>query len=481
MYNSNCVCVGTAVDPCLNNTLNIAQSAYDCPTTGGQWSLTLTVSGGAAPYVIVGNYTDGSFAGGAFTFNGDDGSNVDILVTDANGCTETYSAFNVLCIKCLYSIEMVGAAQSVCGNQSVSATYLLSDDEDQFPQNGVIIYAIHTNSNPVAGTILGTNTTGIFNFSQLSGAMYGTTYYLSAIAGPDNNGDGVPDLTDPCTKVAVGVPVTFNTGGSLTVTLDDDCNHETGETTVLIFVSGGSPSPYYTLSGTLSGQYTAAQFPQSVVVPDGGTVSINAMDGSACSATGSAYAGPLTCTKYPIELIDFSGKVLNQGNMINWTTGSEVENHHFTLYRSNDGIQFTEIASVAGAGTVFAAKSYSFLDAKAPAGISYYRLSQTDYNGTITTANQLVTLVREGHDLQITAVNPNPTVSDAVISFFNPSNGLAEIRVVDVTGKLIQNKMVNAINGINNVSINLSASPRGVYFVSVTSAHTTVSTKVIKD
>jgi|GEM_PF-2908006 len=464
-------------DPC--GDLVIAQSAYDCQQTGGQWSLTLTVSGGSAPYVIVGNFSNEEFAGGAFTFNGDDGSNVNINITDANGCTESYSASNVLCIKCQYSIETVGLAQSVCGNQSVSATHVLSNDLNQFPDNGVIIYAVHTNPNPVAGNILATNTTGVFNFSQLSGAQYGVTYYISAVAGPDDDGDGLPDLTDPCTKVAAGVPVTFNTGGTLSVDLTDICNHDTGETTVLLTVSGGSPSPYYNISGNVSGQYLPSQFPLSFLVGDGQMVSINATDGSFCSSQGAATAGPFTCEKTPIELLSLNGKALVNGNLISWTTGSEIENDHFSIGRSNDGINYTEIAQIKGSGTTTSATDYDYLDQKSPAGISYYRLTQTDMDGNTTVAG-IVDIDRITNHLGQLHISPIPASEEISISFDLSEAQIVDIRIVDLAGKIIKQISQSAHSGTNNLIISINALSNGIYQLQVGDGNNKISSKFIK-
>jgi len=71
-------------------------------------------------------------------------------------------------------------------------------------------------------------------------------------------------------------------------------------------------------------------------------------------------------------------------NKIEWITSSEINNNHFTLESSNDGIDFSEIVKMDGAGNSSSITLYQFEDYNPK---SYYRLKQTDYNGDYTYSN----------------------------------------------------------------------------------------------
>ncbi|MDR1761849.1 MAG: hypothetical protein LBR55_05310, partial [Bacteroidales bacterium] len=86
----------------------------------------------------------------------------------------------------------------------------------------------------------------------------------------------------------------------------------------------------------------------------------------------------------PVELTQFKAQALTETILVQWETQTETNNEHFTLLRSKQGSQFEAIARIAGAGTTTAMQHYSFTDTKPYAGISYYRLAQTDFNGTTT-------------------------------------------------------------------------------------------------
>ncbi|HWY98326.1 MAG TPA: hypothetical protein VNY36_04490, partial [Bacteroidia bacterium] len=95
-------------------------------------------------------------------------------------------------------------------------------------------------------------------------------------------------------------------------------------------------------------------------------------------------------TGLPIQLMSFTAANTNDAVQLQWATGSEIDNSYFTLSRSTDGVNFTVIATVKGAGKSTTENNYSYIDLSAPAGTNYYRLQQTDYDGTVTTVGTTV-------------------------------------------------------------------------------------------
>ena len=462
------------VDNCAS--LSALEVGYLCESN--TWTYTYQISGGTAPYTVFGDFNGNDLVEGeTITLSGPDGGNFTFTVTDLEGCTVTISRSNVQCVKCTFTIEMNEDEDIACPGESVSGTYTFTDVNEDFPQTGAFIYAIHTGSGSEAGTVLAANATGVFNFSDISGAQYGVTYYLSALAGEDGDGNGVPDYEDnPCVKVAPGVAVTFISPIVITAEYQV-CDQDSGEQAVLYTLSGGMPP--YSVSGDVNGTYNSnAQFTH--LYSDGNTPTISVADASGCNP--ASYIGAaIACSKTDISLVSFTGKVEENANVLNWVTGSEYQNNFFTIARSTDGINFKSLATINGAGTSTSEKYYSYSDKNAPSGVAYYRLSQTDYDGSVTVVEELVVLVRDTHGLSVTSVIPNPTLGESLVSFHNPVNGLVEVRVFDVAGKLIQNKMINAINGLNSVNINLTDSARGVYFVTISSVETVVTTRLIKE
>lgn len=90
----------------------------------------------------------------------------------------------------------------------------------------------------------------------------------------------------------------------------------------------------------------------------------------------------LTCSFLPVEVQDFNGRAHNQTNVLTWNSQSERNNDFYTIDKSEDGIVWSELTKVDGAGNSTSTIDYEFIDIKPFSGKNYYRLSQTDFDGT---------------------------------------------------------------------------------------------------
>ena len=100
----------------------------------------------------------------------------------------------------------------------------------------------------------------------------------------------------------------------------------------------------------------------------------------------SVYLDDVTITEaspqvLPIDLIYFTGHSDIEGNIIEWITGSEFNNDYFTVYRSIDGYNWYKLIDKLGAGTTSVTSYYEVIDEDSRAGVTYYKLKQTDYDG----------------------------------------------------------------------------------------------------
>lgn len=115
----------------------------------------------------------------------------------------------------------------------------------------------------------------------------------------------------------------------------------------------------------------------------------------------------------PIELKKFDAVAKDNKVLLYWETVSEMDNDHFTIEKSINGVDWEFVAQTDGAGTSKEVLSYAVIDDNPFNGVSYYRLKQTDFDGTSTYSEiQVVTINQE-----ITgalSVYPNPT-QDVII------------------------------------------------------------------
>lgn len=93
------------------------------------------------------------------------------------------------------------------------------------------------------------------------------------------------------------------------------------------------------------------------------------------------------CTPLPITLTFFVGSLNTDppgSILLEWETLNETDNEFFTIQRSADAQNFQDIAFMAGQGTSVVPQFYQFLDEQPLPRINYYRLKQTDFDGSFS-------------------------------------------------------------------------------------------------
>ncbi len=159
----------------------------------------------------------------------------------------------------------------------------------------------------------------------------------------------------------------------------------------------------------------------------------------------------------PIELLSFTGRNIPKGNLLEWSTATELNNNYFTLERSRNGVDFFDIAQVAGAGTSLSQLNYNYLDIYAPEGSNYYRLKQTDYDGQFSYSR--IILIRTTKQNAAFSIYPNPSDGNFYITFAD-DNIPASFSIFDAQGRIIKLQQ-QFISGTYKVS--LPGIAQGIY------------------
>jgi len=178
-------------------------------------------------------------------------------------------------------------------------------------------------------------------------------------------------------------------------------------------------------------------------------------------------------------LLSFTGEVLSNGNLLKWSTATEYNNDYFTISRSTDGINFTPVATVDGAGNSSNVLNYNLLDKNAPAGLSYYRLVQTDFNGQ-KSAPVDITLTRGEIKFGITQLMPVPTNANLEVGFASATKNMVTMTIHNVEGKLISTQNVEANTGFNTIRLDVSAYASGVYFITINNGNEVATGRFVK-
>lgn len=172
----------------------------------------------------------------------------------------------------------------------------------------------------------------------------------------------------------------------------------------------------------------------------------------------------LNCNQLPIELIDFNGFAENGFNLLKWTTAVEINNDYFEIEKSLNGVLFEKIAQVTGAGNSNTVKNYEFIDNDDYKGITYYRLKQIDYNGTMSYSS--VVAIKQSLGAEV-SVFPNPTIDKVKMNFVSKEDGTYKVIVSDVSKVIYeQSLVVSRGNQIVNFDY-FTALAKGFYIVQI--------------
>jgi hypothetical protein len=175
----------------------------------------------------------------------------------------------------------------------------------------------------------------------------------------------------------------------------------------------------------------------------------------------------------PIELISFTAEMDGEAVLLKWITASEINNHFFTIERSRDGKEFeivTVVASLAENGFSNDMLNYSTLDTQPLSGLTYYRLKQTDYDGSFA-YSELITLNNEASGIMSFNLFPNPNTGNAfrvAMIGLKPYEPM-ELNIVDFYGKTVYtNRILSDDNGSMQAYVVPSGRFKsGVYMVTV--------------
>ena len=97
----------------------------------------------------------------------------------------------------------------------------------------------------------------------------------------------------------------------------------------------------------------------------------------------------------PVELLYFNSKIEKDGTVLEWSTASEINSDYYSLFRSLDAYDWTELIEIKAAGNSNQVLTYQYLDPYVHWGVTYYKLEQTDFDGTISHSWQPVSVLRD--------------------------------------------------------------------------------------
>ncbi len=296
---------------------------------------------------------------------------------------------------------------------------------------------------PVVVSNLGTATvSGSFNLTAAGESLYGylgttdllPTTFLSAFS---TNAFAAPN-----TLVGTGL-----SAGTNAISL-------TGNTDVCVYV------PSAPCSGTVSACAAIIATGTNWSCEDGAGDQSN--DGGIDFPT-SVPLDP-TVSVLPIELISFKASI-NEQNLVqlNWQTASESNNDYFEIEKRTNDQDWTVLSKIQGAGNAIQMNTYQMVDESFISELTYFRLSQTDFDGRREYFN-IVSVQPEWRNGVIICF-PNPTRGE--IHLNGNKIDEAKIQIMDNSGRDVTAQSTIVLKDKKSVLIQSNTIFPGIYLLKV--------------
>jgi hypothetical protein len=184
----------------------------------------------------------------------------------------------------------------------------------------------------------------------------------------------------------------------------------------------------------------------------------------------------------PVKLLSFSGSYKNNIAALNWESESETNFSYYEVERSINGIDFSSVALKPAQESGQSKEQYSFADnlSYVSSDVYYYRLKMIDVDGQFSYSN-VIMLRKEQKKEDGIFISPNPLVKTdmATVRINAATSGKVDIRLIDMSGKVILSQQNQVIQGDNSISVNnLDRLQSGIYTVQLTNGESTYNTKL---
>lgn len=229
----------------------------------------------------------------------------------------------------------------------------------------------------------------------------------------------------------------------------------------------------------------------SAFMGDGGTTSGDPTPGSITTvqhtnvAYGCVSERDWRCIPYLLncEYISFKATALSDLVRLDWTVLCKQEVDYFVLERSKDGQHFNEIGRLDGRPVINEEEVYSATDNLSGLNepVFYYRLRSVMFTGRSNTSP--VIAVHHAAKNPISArIIPNPVNEQLHICIYSSIDAPAALIITDAAGAVLLRIQKGLLKGENKVDCLLDYRfPAGIYFIKITAADFSISSKFYKN
>ncbi len=185
----------------------------------------------------------------------------------------------------------------------------------------------------------------------------------------------------------------------------------------------------------------------------------------------------------PANLKGFNARYEKGVVDLSWQTLTEQNVDYFTVKRSFNGIEFTDLTKVKAAGNSTSLQTYQFTDdliGKSNTYI-YYSLATVDKDGKQRLSPIVMVKNTTAVKKLITSLSPNPVTKAAhlMIQFNAEKTGSMRVTVYNAAGKKVIQDDFSAFPGLNNGHLHMGDMPQGIYNIVFTLGNMTETHRVV--
>jgi len=278
-----------------------------------------------------------------------------------------------------------------------------------------------------------------------------------------------------CDQICSGDPIVVSSSGFYT-----------GGSSTQNYVLVANPSSGNILDSNLAGTFTSSEYGADgvydIYAVNTEDVAVNGTLGTGSSWSTAETSIDANCAKligpYYVEVgaaacpvglfsLKLDGVVKSHSNELHWNLISSNAVNYYEIYKSNGNGEFIFLEKVTKDN--FSDEDYSVID--------NYKVKVVFKNGKSKYSN--VVSLERNDEFNILSVYPNPT-TDLLTFSIQAKDENIRWSIINTLGQPIKSDYLNAVDGINTVTIDLSALPEAMYHLNVTNGVKIIQHKIVK-
>lgn len=181
-----------------------------------------------------------------------------------------------------------------------------------------------------------------------------------------------------------------------------------------------------------------------------------------------------------IRFLSVSGEYRPEQSLIRWVTSRENESVVYEVERSDDGIHFSPVATVAGQGSGAEQNTYSWPDPRPISGTAWYRIALRTPGAPLRYSSIIQLQATRIQEFRFGLV-PNPVAGEFSLEVLSATAGMARAELMDLNGRVLHRQSVWLNSGTNMIYPgSLAHRPAGIYMVRLVKGNSQIVTKVLK-